>query len=135
MTPCRPRKVAKVTTNDGMPSLATSSPMHRPMNAPVAIPARTEGNQLTSCRVITMPVIAAPVPAVKPADRSISPSSRTKTSPMAITMTPADWLIRLAKLKELVKVPGFKAEKTITRTTSPRIAGNEPTSPPRTRAT
>ena len=38
------------------------------------------------------------VPAVKPADRSISPSSRTKTRPIAMTMTAALWLIRLAKL-------------------------------------
>ena len=39
------------------------------------------------------------MPAAKPADRSISPSSRTKTRPIARTMTPAPWLSRLAKLK------------------------------------
>ena len=48
----------------------------------------------------------AAVPAVKPAERSISPSSRTNTSPIAMTMTGALWLIRLAKLNELVNVSG-----------------------------
>ena len=51
---------------------------------------------------------------MKPADRSISPSSSTKTSPIAMTMTPADWLIRLAKLNALVKVSRRRMEKTMT---------------------
>jgi len=77
---------------------------------------------------------AAPVPPVKPADRSISPRSRTKTSPIAMTMTAALWLMRFARLNALVNSLGRSAENTAARTTSPRTAGSEPTSPPRTRS-
>ena len=41
---------------------------------------------------------AAHTPLAKPADRSISPSSSTNTRPMAITVTAAPWVNRLAKL-------------------------------------
>ena len=52
---------------------------------------------------------------------------------MAITITAAAWVSRLAKL------PGVKntldiEPKTIQRTTSPRTAGSEPMSPALTRA-
>ncbi len=76
---------------------------------------------------------AAAVPAVKPADRSISPSSRTNTSPIARTMIAADWFSRLAKLKIEKKVSGFISVKKPNRTIRPRTAGSEPTSPPLTR--
>ena len=48
-----------------------------------------------------------------------------------MTMTAADWLIRLAKLNALVKRSGRRTENTITSTIRPRTAGSEPTSPPR----
>ena len=46
----------------------------------------------------TMAMTAPQTPAVKPADRSISPSSRTKIRPIARIMTGAPWVNRLAKL-------------------------------------
>ena len=78
---------------------------------------------------------AAAVPAVTPADRSISPSSSTKTRPIAMTMTGAPCWIRLAKLNASVKVDGRRAENTTTSTNRPSTAGSAPTSPPRTRVT
>ena len=93
-----------MTTNDGIPSRETSSPMQSPMNVPVRMQAAIARGHGQPWFVATMPRTAAAVPAVKPADRSISPSSSTKTRPMAMTMTPADWLKRLAKLNWLVNV-------------------------------
>ena len=74
------------------------------------------------------------MPAAKPADRSISPSSRTKTSPIASTMIAAPWLIRFAKLPFDRNVSPSMKPKIATRTTTPMIAGSEPMSPPLTRA-
>jgi hypothetical protein len=83
MMPCRPRKNESVTTNDGMPSRATSRPMIRPITAPVnKHPSRAMG-QAKPFWVMSTPRTAAEVPAAKPADRSISPNSRTKIRPIA----------------------------------------------------
>ena len=64
ITPWRPRKNARVTTNDGMPSLATSRPMIVPITAPVSRQAISDGIQGQPCSVITTPVTAAAVPPV-----------------------------------------------------------------------
>ena len=108
--------------------------MKAPITAPVARQTSTEAHHGHSLRVTAMPISAAAVPAVKPADRSISPSSSTKTRPIAITVTAEAWWMRLDRLNALVKVDGRSTEKTITSTISPSTAGSEPTSPPRTRA-
>jgi hypothetical protein len=52
---------------------------------------------------------------------------------MAITVMGAPWVSRLAKLPA-EKNTGRRMEKTITSTTSPKMAGREPMSPPRTRS-
>ncbi len=87
MTPCRPRKNASVTTKLGIRSRATSRPIRRPMTTPVARAARTPSSHGQPCWVIVTASTAAQVPAAKPTERSISPSSRTNTRPMAMTMT------------------------------------------------
>ena len=46
VTPCSPRKNARVTTKDGMPSLATNAPITTPISAPTAMPIRTATTQL-----------------------------------------------------------------------------------------
>jgi hypothetical protein len=130
ITPWSPRKAARVTTNDGIPSRATSSPMQVPITAPVARQARIDGMVGHPWLVETTPRTAAAVPPVKPADRSISPSRRTNTRPIAMTVTPAVWLIRFAKFAGFVKLSAV-IEKAITRNSRPRIAGRAPTSPPR----
>ncbi len=81
--PFQPRKPARVTTNAGTPILAKNQPCSAPMAMPVRT-ARTSDNQAftpwfttnTANRVEARPL-------TEPTDRSISPSSRTKTRPMA----------------------------------------------------
>ena len=134
MTPWRPRKKAKVTTKLGIRSLATSRPIITPMMTPLAMEASTARYHGQLCSVTVTPSTAALVPAANPTDRSISPSSRTNTSPIAMTMTPALWLIRFAKLNVVGNVERRINEKRITKVTSPSTAGSAPTSPPRIRA-
>ncbi len=62
-TPCRARNIASVTTNDGMPSRATSTPMNVPITAPVARQARIARYHGQPQLVDTMPITAAAVPA------------------------------------------------------------------------
>ena len=131
--PCRARKNASVTTKLGIPSRATSSAIAKPIRTPVASAASSESGHAQPRSVSVVARIAAPMPAAKPAERSISPSSRTKTSPMARTMIAAPWLMRLAKFCLDRKTSPSMTPKITTRTTMPRMAGSEPRSPPRTR--
>ena len=100
------------------------------MATPASSAASTDSGHAQPCSVSVTPRIAAPVPAVKPADRSISPSSRTKTRPIASTMIAAPWLSRLAKFCSVRNESGSMTPNTITSTTQPRIAGSAPRSPP-----
>ena len=134
IAPWRARKAASVTTKLGMPSQATSRPMESPISTPVASAARMASGHAQPCSVSVTARIAAPMPAAKPAERSISPSSRTKVSPIASTTIAAPWLIRLAKLLVERNVSPSITPKMMTRTTMPRIAGSDPTSPPATRS-
>ncbi len=83
--------------------------------------------------VIRLASTAAHTPLANPAERSISPSSRTKTNPIAISVTAAPWVNRLAKFPAVRKL-GRRMEKNAQSTTNPSTAGREPMSPPRTRA-
>jgi hypothetical protein len=84
---------------------------------------------LTRCSAST----AAVTPDAVPADRSISPSSRTKTRPIAMIVTPAPWASRFAMLPRVRKL-SEATENSTSSTIRPNSAGNEPSSPPRTRA-
>ncbi len=106
--------------------------MSSPMTAPVSTQSRTATHQGTPKVLSTTPRTAAEVPAANPALRSISPSRSTNTSPMAMKMTAADWLSRLAKLSGVLKMPGLRAENSRTRTMTPRTELREPMSPERT---
>ena len=99
-----------------MPTRDTRTPMTRPITAPVG-EAGQDAEPPRPCRAGWRRRRARrrATPAVKPADRSISPISRTKTRPIAMTMTGALWMSRLAKLNELVKVSGRSEEKTMTQ--------------------
>jgi hypothetical protein len=67
-------------------------------------------------------------PDTKPTDRSISPSSRTKTTPMPRMAYGADWTIRFTKFPAVRKFE-FWLWKTIAMTIRPMMIGNEPSSP------
>ena len=62
--PCRARKPASVTTKDGMPTRATSTPITSPITAPVARQASTPRYHGWSCLVETTPSTAPATPAV-----------------------------------------------------------------------
>jgi hypothetical protein len=132
-TPCRPRKAASVTMNDGMPSFATSVPRKSPTTKPTPIPARTAQYHGQPCCVSSTAMMVAQTPLVKPAERSISPNSKTKTRPIAMMVTCAPCWNRLAKLRSEKKL-SFAMPKMMQATTRPATAGSAPTSPPRTLA-
>ena len=134
-TPCQARKKARVTTNDGMPTTVTRNPVNTPIATPTATAISTVTHQGMPCLSISWAEIDAPTPPITPADRSISPSSSTKPTPMASTVIDAAWVSRLAKLLALVNVSHFSAAKTMTSTTRPATAGRAPRSPPRMRRT
>ena len=86
-TPFQASRPASVTTNDGTPILV----MIRPCSVPIARPAPSTianttatGSSLPS-GVSRIAVITPPTPETKPIERSISPSSSTNVTPMAIT--------------------------------------------------
>ena len=104
-TPFQASRPASVTTNDGMPTLANSVPWIRPIVAPAPSARRmasgTETWLPSGCS--SNATITPPTPLTKPTDRSISPSSRTKTIPMPITANGASWISRLTKLPAVRK--------------------------------
>ncbi len=61
-TPWKPRNAASVTTKEGMPTLATSVPMSRPMTAPVSMAAVTAAYQGQPWSVSRMARTAAQTP-------------------------------------------------------------------------
>ena len=130
--PWKARNAASVTTNDGMPTFDTRKPSTKPMTTPVSSAAGIAVYQLQPWLVSRIAMTAPHTPLAKPADRSISPSSRTKIRPIAIKVTCAPWVNRLAKLTALKNVS--RATPKIRQSTiRPRMAGRLPMSPPRTR--
>ena len=133
VTPWNARNVASVMTNDGMPTRARSQPMPKPMTTPATRPTTSASHQDTPCRSISTAMIAEHRPPVVPADRSISPSSSTKTRPIAITTIGAAWITSASMLYALRK-PWCTTAKTAVMAMRPTSAGMEPNWPPRTRA-
>ena len=85
--------------------------------------------------VSSLAMTAAQTPLTTPAERSISPSSRMKTRPIARMMIGAAWSARFAMLRGVRNVSGRSAKNSSPRATMPRMAGRAPRSPPRTRST
>ncbi len=83
MRPFQPRKPASVTTNAGTPILAKNQPCSAPMATPVTIVSSRASQASMPCLVTTTANTAAARPLTEPTERSISPSSSTKTRPMA----------------------------------------------------
>ncbi len=72
--------------------------------------------------------MVAPMAALKPTDRSISPSSSTKISAMPSRMNGTLWIIRLTRLPA-DRNSEFLTWKKITTATRPRMIGSAPLSP------
>ena len=102
------------------------------MTTPTAMPASAAVHHDQPLSTIESAVIVAEAPPATPADRSISPSSSTKTSPIASTQMEAAWTTRFAMLY-VVRNRSWALLKTMKSTTRPSRAGSEPMSPPRSR--
>jgi hypothetical protein len=129
-TPFQASRPASVTTNDGTPILV----MIRPCSVPIPRPAASTitivshvGSSLPS-GVSSSAVSTPPTPDTKPIDRSISPSSSTNVTPMAMTAYGAVWTSRLTKLPD-VRNRSFCVWKTIAMMIRPTTIGSEPRSP------
>ena len=124
-----------MTTKEGIPTRATSSPIRVPITRPVSRPAGTARYQGAPSTLIVLAITPAEAPPATPAERSMSPRSSTKVRPIASTMIDDAWTMRLAMLIGDGKVSGRRAENRTKSTTRPRTAGREPMSPARTRWT
>jgi len=132
-TPCSARNIASVTTNDGTRTLATTVPRNRPITTPTSRAARIDQYQGQPWLVSRTVMMLAATPPVKPADRSISPSSSTKIRPMAVSVNCAPCWNMLAKLnREANRL--LETATMMTTISRPRTAGSAPMPPPRTRA-
>ena len=85
ITPWNARSPASVTTNDGSPRRVMMVPMNAPISAQTSSAAMhaAHHDQLPCSLVTSSAAMIPPTPPTKPAERSISPSRRTKTRPMA----------------------------------------------------
>ena len=134
-TSCKPwkaRNAANVTTNEGIPTLATRIPIKKPIIIPNKIAITAAIGQATPYSDIVIAKKAADKPAVTPAERSISPSNKTKVKPIARVVTVAVWVKRFAKLMGFKNI-GLATAKIVAKITKPSSAGSDPVSPPLTR--
>jgi hypothetical protein len=130
-TPWNARNAASVTTKDGMPSFTTSAPSANPMRTPVARDAPIASGHARPQSVRITAMIEAHTPEANPAERSISPMTRTNTSPIAMHATAAPCPNRFARFPT-DRNTGFASPKNTHSAMMPATAGSAPTSPDRT---
>ena len=122
-----------MTTNDGSPSRV----MIVPWSAPIAAHA-SSATMIAAhhgqpyCCLTNSAVMMPPMPLTKPIDRSISPSSRANTSPIASSMKTAPWISRLTRLPAVRKLE-LSDWKRIEIRSRPPTTGRTPLSPARMR--
>ncbi len=126
--PFQPRFPARVTTKAGTPTLAKKMPWIAPTTAPPTRAVSSATHSLTPLLTFSTAKIAAHRPLTEPTERSISPSSSTKTIPIAIMPVPTICWDRLERFwadrKLLLRLPNT-AQITIRASTT----GSEPSSP------
>ena len=83
-------------TNDGMPTLATNTPMNRPSVAAHSIATTSARTQFQPCWLTSRTQIAIALPPVTPADRSISAMRMTNVSAIESIISAAVCVIRFA---------------------------------------
>ena len=83
ITPCQISKPASVTTNDGTPIRATIEPWKAPISvaARIARKMQTQPGQMAPVGSCVSATTTPATPLTKLTERSISPISRTKTTP------------------------------------------------------
>ena len=131
--PSQPIRPARVTTNDGMPKRVNQLPWNTPTSVPVKTPASTASGAGTFMFTDSTAITAAHSPLTMPTERSISPSSRTSTTPTEMVPTAAIWIDRFTRLNESRKMPFEAYWKMAQMATRPITTGSWPTSPSRTR--
>jgi hypothetical protein len=97
-TPCQASRPARVTTKLGIPNFVEMKPWNIPIAVPHAIARRTAVTGDQPCLTLSTAAIEAHRPETAPTDRSISPSSRTSTTPTEIRPTAVIWSERLTML-------------------------------------
>ena len=96
---------ARVTTKDGIRKRVIQKPWNRPISVPPAIASRTATTPGTPYLTLSTAMKAAVSPLTTPTVRSISPSRRTNTTPMAIVPTAAICMPRLTRLNDRKNLP------------------------------
>ena len=92
-----------MTTNDGTRKKVTKKPWKRPTPRPTSSAARIAAQPGQSFLTLSTAITEAARPLTMPTDRSISPSSSTRTTPVAMIPSPAIWSIRLVRLPAVRK--------------------------------
>ena len=101
--PCQAIRPASVTTNEGIPNTVAKKPLKRPISAPTASPAAIASTGSRPSLTVSTAMHPAAKPLTAPTDRSISPRSNTRTTPIEIVATAAIWRVRLVRLIALRK--------------------------------
>lgn len=133
ITPCQNSRPPRVTTKDGRPMAVMSVPCSRPTSAATTRPARIAAHHgQPTVGLASTHMTTALRPATNPRDRSISPSSSTKTSPIASRLNTAAWTSRFTRF------PGVRNRllrdwNSTETSTSPATTDSTPVSPLRTR--
>ena len=129
-TPDQMSSPASVTTKEGTPAFVITSACTKPIAVVMRRAAGTashHGQPGSSGRrsiVMTTP----PTALTKATERSISPMSSTKTTPIAIVAIAAVWRRRFVKLRSVRNVSS-RSPKVTTMIPSPTIRGSDPSSP------
>ncbi len=116
-----------MTAKAGTPIRAKMKPWIAPATVPVRIASTRASISFMPCVMFSTANVAPATPLTEPTDRSISPSSRTKTMPTAIMPVPTIATDMSEKLP-VRKLP-FRLVKMAQMTRRPTTTGMEPRSP------
>ncbi|MDQ0789825.1 hypothetical protein QFZ64_005322 [Streptomyces sp. B3I8] len=128
MKPSQNSRPARVTAKAGAPSTAKKKPCSAPMAAPAATAKSTAAHSGQPWLTARTAAMALAAPLTEPTDRSISPSSSTKTMPTEIMPVPTmvtEMSLRFCADRKLE----FRLWKTMQMMIRPRTTGMDPSSP------
>ena len=126
--PWKASRPASVTTNDGIPNVVTMKPLKSPIAVPTSRPRTIANAGSTPSLTESTAITAAARPETAPTDRSISPSSSTRTTPIEIVATAAIWRVRFVRLTAL-RNRSFATWKIVQMIAMPSRTRTEPSSP------
>ena len=126
--PCQASKPARVTTKDGTPNWVTMKPLKAPIAQPIRSAAMIPRSGDQPCWTESTAMTAAARPLTAPTERSISPRSRTSTTPIEIVAIAAICRVRFERLTALRK-RSLAIWKIVQISAIPRITRTEARSP------